>query len=301
MSLAWRQTPERGSHAALALIHWIGLRIGRPAGRALLYPITLYFLLTAAAPRRAARQYLRRALDHPPRPWHLFAHFHCFAATILDRVFLLAGQIERFDVGVHGGALVLDRAALGQGCLLLGAHLGSFEMLRVIGVSGPKLRLKVLMNVDHNQTMTRFVHALNPELARTIVPIGGPGTLIEVQERLAEGFFIGALGDRVVACDRTVACRFFGGEARFPLGPFALAAVLGCPVILALGLYRGGRRYDVVFEQLADVVPAEHRRRPEALQPLVQRYAERLEHYARQAPYNWFNFYDFWDEDHRAR
>jgi predicted LPLAT superfamily acyltransferase len=27
-----------------------------------------------------------------------------------------------------------------------------------------------------------------------------------------------------------------------------------------------------------------------------QRYAERLSHFCRIAPYNWFNFFDFWQK-----
>ena len=31
------------------------------------------------------------------------------------------------------------------------------------------------------------------------------------------------------------------------------------------------------------------------IEQAVRTYAARLEHYCRQAPYNWFNFYDFWN------
>jgi predicted LPLAT superfamily acyltransferase len=301
MSGAWRQMPERGSTTALALIHWIGTRVGRGAGRLLLHPIALYFLLTATGPRRGSRLFLRRVLDREPGWFRVFRHIRWFAATILDRVFLLAGQADRFDLRVHGGATVLRQSASGRGCILLGSHLGSFEVLRAVGETGPRLRLNVLMNVDHNSAVTRFTNALNPDLAATIIPIAGPETLLRVQERLAEGYMVGMLGDRVVADDRSVTCRFFGAEARFPSGPFLLAAMMQCPVILAFALYRGGNRYDVHFEELAAAIPAEVRRRPEDLRAWVQRYVDRLEHHARRAPYNWFNFYDFWDEQGPAR
>jgi hypothetical protein len=41
---------------------------------------------------------------------------------------------------------------------------------------------------------------------------------------------------------------------------------------------------------------------PAAVGEIVQRYADRLAHHARTAPYNWFNFYDFWhvQSDNRA-
>lgn len=296
MSRAWINLPERGSTSALAIIHWVAAVIGRTAGRILLYPIALYFLVTARRPRQASRLYLRRALAREPSLLDLFRHFYVFSATILDRTFLLDGQFEKFDVRVHDGQLIADQVASGRGCILLGSHLGSFEALRVLAVTHRQFPLKVLMNVDHNPAITRFFNRLNPEIAQTIIPIRGPSTLIEVHEWLDKGYLIGTLGDRVVAAERTIRCRFFGDEADFPQGPLLMATMLQCPVIMAFALYRGGNRYDFYFERLTEVIPAAARRQPEVLRQWGQRYAERLEHYAREAPYNWFNFYDFWTD-----
>jgi predicted LPLAT superfamily acyltransferase len=101
----------------------------------------------------------------------------------------------------------------------------------------------------------------------------------------------------VVPGEKTVRCQFFGQEAAFPAGPLLLAALAECPVILFFGLYRGGNRYDVHFETLAERIVLEPRRRQQQIAGWVQRYADRLEHYARLAPYNWFNFYDYWREE----
>lgn len=295
MSRRWSELPERGTLSALRLIRWIAVRLGRPVGRLCLHPITLYFLLTAAPARRSSRQYLRRVLERPPR-WHeVYRHIYTFAATILDRVYLLAGDCDRFDVRVHHGDLITQQVASGQGCLLLGAHLGSFEVLRVLGVTGQHFPLKILMNVDHNSSITQFLAALNPDIARTVIPLRGPETLLKVQESLNAGYLVGALGDRVADSDKTVRCPFLGEETVFPAGPLLLAGLLHCPVILFFGLYRGGNRYDIYFEQLAEQVTID-RHRPETLEPWVRRYVERLEAYTRAGVYNWFNFYDYWDE-----
>ena len=298
MSRQWAQLPERGTAAALGLIYWISVHLGRWAGRLLLYPIAFYFLLTAAAVRKASRLYLQQVLERRPGYRDVFRHIHCFAATILDRVYLLAGQFERFDICIHNGQLVLDQVGSGQGCILLGSHLGSFEVLRALGVTHRHFPLKILMNIDHNQTITRFINILNPEIAATIIPIRGPETLLKVKESLEQGYLIGTLGDRVVASDKTIRCRFLGRQTCFPAGPMLLASLMKCPVILVFALYQGGNRYDVHFEHLTDVITTlDHRRHPEEIQYWTQRYVDRLEYYVRRAPYNWFNFYDYWQED----
>ena len=301
MNQNWLNFSERGSTRALILIHWISTSIGRPVGRLLLYPISLYFLFTASPQRRASLVYLRRVMGDRAGWWHVFRHIHTFASTILDRAFLLAGRFEEFDIRVHAGEIVLDQVRSGKGCLLLGSHLGSFEALRVLATNQKRFPLKVLMNVEHNPAITRFFNTLNPEIAETIIPIRGLNTLLEVKDKLDEGYVVGTLGDRVVNREKSVRCRFLGGDARFPVGPILIAAMTRCPVILAFALYAGGNRYDVYFERLTDGIPAEHRACPEVIQGWLQRYADRLAHYTRLSPYNWFNFFYFWDDEADGR
>jgi predicted LPLAT superfamily acyltransferase len=290
----WAALPERGTPAMLRLISWIALRIGRSAARLLLYPITFYFLISARAARRVSSDYLMRIRGRPARWWHVFRHFHCFAATILDRLYLLKGEFARFNVAVHQSEILHRQVETDKGCILLGSHLGSFEVLRTLGVTQQDLRLKVLMDIAHNENITRFLDALNPEIANTVIESNRPDVLLRVKESLDAGFLIGTLGDRISSDGKTAQCQFLGAPATFPAGPIVLAAVMHCPVILFFGIYRGGNRYEIYFEQLAEEIILDRDRRPEEIRHWMQRYADRLEYYTRLAPYNWFNFYPFW-------
>ncbi len=295
MAENWQAQRERGSPWALRLILWIALHIGRGAARLLLYPITLYFLLNGRAARDASRDYLGRVFGRAPTLAERIRHIHCFAATILDRVYFLSGQFDRFDIRLHGVETIQARA--GSGALLLSAHVGSFDALRALGVEQRGLPIKVLMFPDHNGFITALLHTLNPALLDTIIPLGGIDTLLRVQEAVMQGEMVGMLGDRVAAGGKTVDCAFLGARAPFPVGPAQLAAVLRVPVILVFGLYRGGNRYDLYFENFDAVLPQGRREREAALGQWTQAYAARLEHHVRIAPYNWFNFYDFWPQD----
>lgn len=292
---AWTEQHERGSRPALRLIRWIALHLGRVAARPFLFPITLYFLVRAAPQRHASRRFLSQVRGHPASLLAVARHIHCFAATILDRVFLIAGRGGQLRVEVHGEHLVAARIAAGQGFLLLGSHLGSFEILRALGLARGRPPLRVLMQPDHNQAITELLHALNPRLAETVIPLGTPGTLLAVKEALDAGAMVGLLGDRCAPDEAAVLCPFLGRTARFPLGPLTLAAITGVPVILFFGLYRGGNRYEVHFESFADHLAAPRPQRRAILEAEVRRYAARLEHHTRAAPYNWFNFFDFFD------
>jgi predicted LPLAT superfamily acyltransferase len=291
----WATLPERGSPISVRALAWIAVHIGRWAARLLLYPVTLYFVLTAHAARRMSYEYLERVRGRRANWWHVFRHFHTFAATILDRVYLLRGDFARFRVTVHGKELSRRQIEAGKGGVLLGSHLGSFEVLRTLGVMQRRFPLRVLMDTVHNRNITHFFDALNPTIAGTVIEPDRPDTLIRVKESLDAGYFVGMLGDRVFGADKTTKCEFLGAPTTFPAGPVLLAATMHCPVILFFGLYRGGNRYEIYFEDFADEIVLDRDRRAADIQLWMQRYAARLEHYARLAPYNWFNFYSFWD------
>ena len=185
MTTRWVHQSERGSRFLITLIGWITLKVGRWAARLLLYPITLYFLLTAREQRIASRQFLSRALGRKARWWNVARHFHAFAGTILDRVYLVAGDHRRFELRMHGVDVALEEVAKGRGCILLGAHLGSFEVMRMLAMIDDRVEVKVLMYQDHNATLTNLIYSLNPHFSDSIIPIGAIDSLLRVQECLS--------------------------------------------------------------------------------------------------------------------
>jgi predicted LPLAT superfamily acyltransferase len=301
MTTAWEQQRERSNPFALWLIVFITQHMGRWMGRLLLYPITAYFVLTAPRIRRGSRHYLRRALGRPATLFDIARHIHCFASTLLDRIFMLTDRFEALDVRIQGPEPLLRYAAEGRGCLLLGSHLGSFEVMRNLARTRPELKVKVLMHRHQNAMFMQAMERLSPNLGESIIDTAGQGseTLLRVKDALDAGYSVGLLGDRLHAEDRPVRCRFLGDGVDFPSSPILIASLLRASVILCFGLYRGGNRYDLYFEELAERIEIERASRDAELQRWAQRYADRLEHYTRLAPYNWFNFYDFWNDEAR--
>jgi predicted LPLAT superfamily acyltransferase len=290
----WISQAERGQTLAIRLIVWVALKVGRRAARLLLYPITLYFLLFSISAREASRRYLRRVLPVEPRVTHLFRHYHTFASTILDRVFFLHGEYGRFDVQVSGEQIVRDHLAHGEGCLLFGAHVGSFEVIRALGREAGGARISMVMYEDNARKINSVLNAINPEAVLDVIPLGRIDSMLKVQNALARGELVGILADRAIAGEGMTTRSFLGAPARVPLGPFRIAAMLKRPVVLMFGIYKGGNRYEIHFENLVDLRHVNRSERAAVLDAAITKYVERLEHYCRTAPYNWFNFYDYW-------
>ena len=279
--------------AMLRVMTWVSLRLGRPVARGLLVAISLYFLLFASAARHASRAYLRRVLGRKPRLTELFRHVHTFATCTHDRVYLLRDRLDLFDIHVQGAAALEAVLATGRGALLIGAHMGSFEVVRA---AGQRLGLRVAMVMYENNAIkiNAALAAINPAAVQDIIPLGQLDSMLRVRARLDEGMVLGVLGDRTVDAGPTLPVQFLGAAAAFPIGPMRLAAALECPVLFMAGLHLGGNRYVIHFEALADFTGIERAGRAAAIREAVTAYAANLERHCRGQPFNWFNFFDFW-------
>jgi predicted LPLAT superfamily acyltransferase len=278
----------------LRVMAWISLRLGRRAGRVVLHPIAAYFLLFAPASRRASRNYLRRASGRPPRWRDLYRHFFTFAATVHDRVYLINRRFDMFDIEVHGEDTLRRLLAGGKGLFLMGAHLGSFEVVRAMGRKNADLRVAMVMHQDNARKINAMLAAINPEAVQDVVGLGQLDSMLQLRERLDQGCAVGMLADRTPGDDTLYPVQILDAGANLPGGPLRTAALLRRPVVFMTGLYLGGNRYAIHFDPLADFSTIARDQRDAAVQEAIARYATLLDHYCREAPYNWFNFYDFW-------
>ncbi|HET6725958.1 MAG TPA: lipid A biosynthesis acyltransferase [Gammaproteobacteria bacterium] len=288
---SWTHHREAGTPLAIRTIVLITQACGYYAGYALLYPTCLYFMLFRTHSVRASRHFLARVLGRPPAFREIFRHHLTFASCTLDRV-RLARRPDDVTVRLHGREAIESSHGGGRGCLLFGAHLGSFEVLRALA---PRydLRVKALMYRGNAGTINGMTQRLDPGAEDMLIEIGRPDTLLRVKEALDAGETVGILADRVIDADKSIEVQFVGGPVRLPSGPFLLAMLLKAPIVLGFGICRAPSEYDVYFEVLADL-PAVLDEADTQLKALAQRYADRVAHYAREMPYNWFNFYDYW-------
>jgi predicted LPLAT superfamily acyltransferase len=303
----WTADRERSNLWTLRLMRWIAITAGRPAARLVLHPIALYFLLVNGKARRASMNYLVRVLGRPVRWLDAYRHIHHFAATILDRVYFLQDQFDRFEVTATGADALHAPLARGEGVMLVGAHVGSFEALRA-SAQGRGARVAMLMYEDNARLLNATLAAVAPNAELHTIALGRAGAMLTLRRWLDDGGVAGLLADRTLpghaGRSRTLRIDFLGQPAPFSDGPFRLAAMLRRQVVFMAGLYHGGDRYELRFVELADFrVPSATggTGSDERIAAAMQRYVALLESLCRETPYNWFNFFDFWATDAAAK
>lgn len=298
---SWLTQRERGALAGMRFVLWLATAFGREPARQFVRLIALFYVAFDARARAASRAWLSRLHARPARWREIYRHILCFARVTLDRVFLLLGQRNCFVVNRTGHQHLEALARARRGAVLLGAHLGSFEAMRA-GAANEHLPLNIVGHFENARMINALLERLDPSKAARVLHVGNDpvGFAMRVSERLEQGEMVAILADRVGLNDKQVEVEFLGAKAAFPTGPFLLASALKCPVYLVFGLYFEPNRYELFCEPFAERIELPRAARADALRAVVQRYAERLEHYARRAPDNWFNFHDFWRESERS-
>ncbi|WP_440967928.1 acyltransferase [Massilia sp. GER05] len=292
----WAAVNEATCVAGMRLLFWVCRTFGRWPFRIVLYPVLLWYVATQPRARRASSVYLAR-VGRPAGVTGVLRHFGAFAEAILDKMLLWGGAFDFDRVRLHGAEPLLERARRGQGTLLVCAHLGNLDLCRALSLRTPGLCVTVLVHTKHAQAFNDVLAQLDPKSRLNLMQVTDmdAGMAMQLSERIGRGEFVVIAGDRVPVSPnpRVALAPFLGCTAAFPIGPYVMAAVLGCP-LAAMFATRTGGGYDVHFEPLRDKVVLPRRERAQALAELAAVYAARLEYHARRAPLEWFNFYDFW-------
>jgi len=294
----WAAFNEASFVGGMRLLFWICRVFGRWPFRLALYPVLLWYVATQGRARRASSGYLAR-VGAPHGFTGVVRHFGAFAEAILDKMLLWGGLFDFSKVSLHGAEPLLEMIESRRGALLVCAHLGNLDLCRALSLRTPGLKVTVLVHTRHAQAFNAMLARLDPRSQLNLMQVTEmtPAMAMQLSERIERGEFVVIAGDRVPVstAPRVAMAPFLGQDAAFPVGPYVMAAVLGCPIYTMFAV-RQGERHALHFEHMRERVSLPRAAREQALGELAADFAARLERHARSAPLEWFNFYDFWHQ-----
>jgi predicted LPLAT superfamily acyltransferase len=311
-AISWYAHKERGSTLGIRFTVWFYRRLGAGIARLLIYPIVSYFFLTDAASRRASRRFLARVHACPegartlggvPGIKSVFRHHLEFGFSILDRAGFWMRDASDFEIRIHGNEHLKRIVDEKRGALVLGSHLGSFDVMRVAADTASPIRINVLMFTRHAARINAIFDQLSAnqpgnQAKVRVIPIehGSIQHVLDARSCIRNGEVVAILADRVPPGEshRVSIAKFLGESARFPTGPIFFAEQLGCPVLFMTGLRADTGGYEIHVEPFADPIKIPSAERYAAVERYCQAYADLLASYCTRAPYQWFNFFDFW-------
>jgi predicted LPLAT superfamily acyltransferase len=304
----WEGFAERGTLGALRLMARFYDLLGRRLMRAMLHPIAAYFFVRERASRGPSRRYLERVWAHPEGRPHLrgrpgffapYWHYHEFALQILDRMVLWSHGLSEMRMDHEGSEHLFALKREQRGGILIGAHLGSFDMPRQLA-GGHGIVLNVVMFTAHAERINRFFEVLDPTSQVRVLNLepGAASTAFRIKACLDRGEMVGIMGDRLPpgGVETPIVIDFLGLPMAFPLSPFRLACLLGVPAFLSLCLRKGDAHYEAVVRPVGHVAKVPHQDRDKAAGELARAWVQGLEQACLAHPYQWFNFYDTWEQ-----
>jgi len=302
--LHWASLREAGLSAGLWFLYAVYRCGGRWLYRALIWPVAFYFTLTRGVARRASVEYLQRlgllARDASlaTRWWHVTQHIECFANALLDKALAWTGALDLDAMSLDVDPRFYAAEKAGEGGVMVVAHCGNLEVLRALARRIPTLRMKILVHTRHAARFNRLLTRLNPESTANLLQVTelDSAAAAELSHCVQAGEFVVIAADRVPVgghAGPTLTIPFLGCPAPLPVGPWVLAAALGCPVYWLSCLKVDGE-YRLQCELLFERIEMRRSQRASVLSRVMTAYALRLEQACHAAPYAWFNFYPFW-------
>jgi predicted LPLAT superfamily acyltransferase len=281
---------------------WFYRVAGRQIMNGLLRLIVLYFFLFNRSARQASRIFLQRVyqfpgqkvLMHKPGLRDIYRHFYYFSDAIVDRIAAWSGDISVAEIDFP------DREKLrssSRGIVVLTSHLGNADMCRALCEHTNGKKINVLLHTGGAPGMNRLLQSVNPKSQVELISVREvtPATAVLLQEKIEAGEWVVIAADRLPPDNpgRTELAMLLGREAPFPQGAFILAALLQSPVY-ALFCLKEADHFVIHVDLLAASLPFGRRQRQAVIAGVIKNYAALLEKYCLLAPFQWFNFHDFW-------
>jgi predicted LPLAT superfamily acyltransferase len=322
----WSRQKEKAGSWQLALFFFL-FRVLPPFLLSLCaYPVGFCYFLFSRTAREESRRFLGRAAAFRGQNGRsgsaslgggggrsAAGHIIAFALSLVEKAEAWGGRVpfKRIHFQNDDVTALIDGLERGTGAALLCSHLGNTELLRALAGfrrTGVSRDISVTSVADFEVTpfFNRMLAKLNPRSSLKIVSANaaGPDFVITLQEETARGGLAVIHGDRTSAHTggKFFPVPFLGKTARFPVGPFLLAALLEAPVYAVFALRRKDLSplpdYDMHVRRLgAGNSAAGRRERYEAAENMARHFAALLEDHCLQHPFQWYNFYDFWAEE----
>jgi predicted LPLAT superfamily acyltransferase len=276
--------------------------------------ICFFFFLGAKPVRKNSMAYLNRVAKvtgrKKPTLFDSYKHVLSFVLQMLEKQLSWMGRLKVSDLENNAEREeFLKYITSGHGAILLSSHVGNLDMFRSLGEIDGKAKIKDLricpiVDIENSSRYNDLLRKLNPKLMDNIINASDIGidSAIMLKDKIDKGYLIVIAGDRTAAKnrERTVRAKFLGDWAEFPEGTFILASVLGAPIYFGAGIrcknFSLNTKYEFNIRKASTQFVGSRKERMQKIQPLMEEFIAFVEECCKAHPYQWYNFFDFWEE-----
>lgn len=274
--------------ALISLIRVLGVRVLY----GVMATVVPFYMVANRKGYKAMRQYFveRRGDSRLKAVWHIYRNHFVFGQIILDRFAVYGGKMFRFEE--EGQELFDEVTRMEQGMVMLSSHVGNYEMAGYMLESAHK-RYNALVYAGETETIMENRRRVFARHNMNMIPVREDMShLFEMNAALDGGEIVSLPADRVFGSQKTLVCDFLGAKAQFPMGAFALAAQKEVPVMALFVMKENAKTYKAFMRKIEVPDGLNIKQR---MAHIAQRFADELAAVLERYPYQWFNYYDFWE------
>jgi len=291
--------------------------------RVIAFPVGFFYFLFSKRARDESKRFLQKAAPFVAKPetakkcrspFGPLRHIVSFSLTLIEKIESWGGKFQFKNIHFQNDDVeeLIQELENGKGVFLITSHLGNIELLRGLASFNRtrvsrKTPITAVIDMKVNKNFSRMLKELNPQSSFDIINAAeiGPHTAVILEEKLANGTMVTIAGDRTSANTdgqgKKLMIPFLGEEAPFSPGIFYLAVLMKAPVYFVFALRRGDLsikpEYDMHVHKSSLSFECSRKERFTQSSLLAGSFAELLQNYCIQNPFQWYNFYDFWSKE----
>ena len=279
------------------------------------YPVSLFYLIFNKNARVSARLYQKQMKEYTkgkvPGRVRAYRQILSFALCLLEKMEGWLGKVKfnRVELQNDDVGEMVERLKRGESALLMVSHLGNMELMRslqdyITGLCGRKVPVVIIMDINMSANFTQTLKEINPDYSMNVIDASsfGPESTVYLEEQAEQGALIVAAGDRTAVHnrDKVIKKPFLGREAPFPYGVFLIPALLKLPVYFMFGMRSRmsifNPKYEIYIEKSNVDFNCARKEREGRITECCGEFVEKLEKMAIKYPYQWYNFFNFWNQ-----
>jgi predicted LPLAT superfamily acyltransferase len=287
--------------------------------RVIAFPVGFMYFLFSKKGRTESRRFLQKIAPFIEDPqlakkcrsrFGPLRHIISFSLSFVEKIQSWGGKFSLDDILIQDDVIREFNRQLeeGKGAFILFSHFGNAMLLLGLlkasdrtGVSR-KIQVTTILDIKVNAHFSRMLNELNPQSDLDIISADeiGSHTAVLLEERIAAGGLVMVTGDRTSMGGRNLMNPFLGKEAPFPFGVFNLATLMNAPVYCLFGLRLKDLsirpKYTIHLHKSPLSFDCPRKERLKRCSLLAESFTALLAQYCKERPFQWYNFFDFWQE-----
>ncbi len=241
--------------------------------------------------RKAIYRFYRKRFDYGlfKSCWMTYKNHCAFSQVVIDKFAMYAGK--KFNITIDGYNQFLFLSEQISGFVQLSSHIGNYEIAGYSLVAKTKRFNALVFGGEKESVMANRSKLFKVNNIRMIPMMADMSHLFVIDQALSDGEILSMPADRVFGSQKSFSIDFMGAKAKFPQGPFILAAMRDVPMLFVSVMKTAATKYQISVRKIECREQGSTRVKAS---DLAKQYVALLEETVRSHPAQWYNYFDFW-------